>query len=124
MSDFQRAQQAAEVFDAELLNAGTTILSGYADLLALTARQVLSSIDITLAKGSDGNWNFTDIHIFMKNFGAAGSDSPYVNVYTTHSGLHFLVLIIKHLVQNIKYHYAKCEYCRYTLHGVSSISLL
>lgn len=76
MGDFQRAQQAAVAFDAELLNAGTTISNGYADLLALTARQVLSSIDITLAKGSDGNWNFTDTLVFMKNLGAAGSDTP------------------------------------------------
>lgn len=47
MGDFQRAQKAAEAFDAELLDAGSTITSEYADLLALTTRQVLSSIDIT-----------------------------------------------------------------------------
>lgn len=76
MNDFQRAQQAAHAFDAETLNAGSNISSEYADLLALTSRQVLSSIDITLALGSDGNWNFSDILVFMKNFGAAGSDTP------------------------------------------------
>ena len=76
MGDFERAQKVAEAFDAELLNAGSSISSGYADLLALTTRQVLSSIDITIARGSDGNWNFTDTLVFMKNFGAAGSDTP------------------------------------------------
>lgn len=76
MDDFQRAQQAASTFDSELLNAGTAISSKYADLLALSARQVLGTIDITIARGGDGNWNFTDVLVFMKNMGAAGSDSP------------------------------------------------
>ena len=76
MDDFGRARQAAEAFDAELLGAGSAISTEYADLLALTARQVLSSIDITITKGNDGNWNFTDTLVFMKNFGAAGSDTP------------------------------------------------
>lgn len=76
MNDFERARQAAEVFDSKLLNAGSSVSSQYSNLLALTTRQVLSSIDITLAKGTDGNWNFTDTLVFMKNFGAAGSDAP------------------------------------------------
>lgn len=78
MGDFERAQQAAESFDNKLLGAGSTISSGYADLLALTTRQVLGSLDITLALGSDGNWNFSDTMVFMKNMGASGSDSPCV----------------------------------------------
>lgn len=78
MDDFPRAQQAAESYDFKLLAAGKTISSNYADLLALSARQILGSIDVTLALGSDGNWNFSDTLVFMKNIGAAGSDSPYV----------------------------------------------
>ena len=81
MDDFSRAQQAATDYDAELHGAGITISSNYADLLALSARQVLGSIDITLALGGDGNWNLSDTLVFMKNMGAAGSDSPYVPVF-------------------------------------------
>ena len=81
MGDFDRAQQAAESFDSKLLSAGSAISSDYADLLALTTRQVLGSLDITLALGSDGNWNFSDAMVFMKNMGAAGTDSPYVLVH-------------------------------------------
>ena len=77
MGDFDRAQHAAEIFDNKLLSAGSAISSGYADLLALTTRQVFGSLDITLALGSDGNWNFSDAMVFMKNMGAAGSNSPY-----------------------------------------------
>ena len=78
MSDFDRAHQAADSFDNKLLSAGVAISSGYADLLALTTRQIFGSLDITLALGSDGNWNFSDAMVFMKNMGAAGSNSPYV----------------------------------------------
>ena len=78
MDDFARSQQAAESYDAKLLAAGSAISSIYADLLALSARQVLGSIDITLALGNEGNWNFSDTLVFMKNMGAAGSDSLYV----------------------------------------------
>ena len=76
MDDFSRAQQAAAAYDAEMLATGSTVSGNYADLLALSARQTMASIDITLALGSDGQWNFTDVLVFMKNMGAAGSDSP------------------------------------------------
>ena len=76
MDDFSRAQLAAASYDSELLAAGSAISGNYSDLLALSARQILGSIDITLALGSDGNWNFTDTLVFMKNIGAAGSDTP------------------------------------------------
>lgn len=76
MDDFPRAQQAAADYDNTLLNAGLKFSNNYADLLALAARQVFGTIDITIARGSDGNWNFTDVLVFMKNMGAAGSDTP------------------------------------------------
>lgn len=76
MDDFPRAQQAASDYDSKLHNAGLAISSKYVDLLALSARQVLGTIDITITRGDDGNWNFTDVLVFMKNMGAAGSDSP------------------------------------------------
>lgn len=81
MNDFERAQQAAESFDNKLLSASSDLSSDYADLLALTTLQVLASLDITLALGSDGKWNFSDTMVFMKNMGAAGSDSPYAMMF-------------------------------------------
>ena len=78
MDDFNRAQEAAVDYDADLLAIGSAILSIYAGLLALSTRQVLGSIDITLSIGSDGNRNFSATPVFMKNMGAAGSDSPCV----------------------------------------------
>ena len=78
MDDFPRAQQTAAEFDRKLLEAGLAISGDYAGLLALSARQVLASLDITISRGSDGVWNLTDVLVFMKNMGSAGTDSPYV----------------------------------------------
>lgn len=76
MDDFPRAQQAAAEFDRKLLEAGSAISSDYANLLAICARQVLASLDITISLGSEGAWNLTDVVVFMKNMGSAGTDSP------------------------------------------------
>ena len=45
------------------------------DLLALSARQVMGSLDITLSKTPGGEWNFSDTKVFLKNMGSAGSDT-------------------------------------------------
>ena len=81
MDDFPRAQQAATLYDFELLNAGKNISGNYADLLAFSTRQVFGSTYITIGRGSDGAWNFTDVLVFMKNIGAAGSDTQYETFY-------------------------------------------
>ena len=78
MDDFERAQQAAANYDSVLLSAGSQISRNYADVISLAARQVLASIDITISRGSGGAWNLTDVMVFMKNLGAAGSDTSYV----------------------------------------------
>ena len=55
--------------------AGNTVSLEYADLLALSARQVMGTLDITLSKTGGGEWNFSDTKVFMKNMGSAGSDA-------------------------------------------------
>ena len=74
LDDFRRATDASSAFDARLSAAGNNVSSEYADLLALSARQVMSSLDITLAKNVGGEWELSDTKVFMKNMGSAGSD--------------------------------------------------
>lgn len=75
LDDFSRAQSAAASFDAQLREAGLQFSENYANLLALTARQVMGTIDITISKDINGNWNTSDVKIFMKNIGGAGTDA-------------------------------------------------
>lgn len=75
LDDFSRAQSAAQAFDAQLVSAGQLYSSEYAELVSLTARQVMGSMDITIAKSDSGDWNLTDVKVFMKNMGGLGSDA-------------------------------------------------
>lgn len=75
LDDFRNALASAEAFDAQLQTAGSVFSSDYADLLTLSVGQVLGSLDITIAHGNDGAWNFSDVKVFMKNMGSLGSDS-------------------------------------------------
>ncbi|KLO16074.1 DUF1793-domain-containing protein [Schizopora paradoxa] len=70
-------------FDNILLNSisidnavradGLAVSQEYADILALSLRQVMASMEITISVGSDGQWNTSDVMSFMKNMGNLGS---------------------------------------------------
>ena len=75
LDDYQRATQVSSEFDMRISDAGNDISPEYADILALSARQLMASLDITLSRTSGGVWNLTDTKIFMKNLGAGGSDA-------------------------------------------------
>lgn len=72
MSDFDRASTAAIQFDTELLYNASIISTQYADLVSLSARQIFGSLDITISQGHGGDWNASDILIFMKGFDPVG----------------------------------------------------
>ena len=75
LDDFERATAASSAFDEQLSEAGDSVSSEYADILALSVRQVMATLDITLSKTGGGVWNFSDTKVFMKNMGSAGSDA-------------------------------------------------
>ncbi|KAL5536342.1 hypothetical protein ACEPAF_163 [Sanghuangporus sanghuang] len=75
LDDFPRAMLAAETFDSQIRTAGESISTEYANLLALSSRQAMGSMDITIPPATDGVWDTSDVKIFMKNIGSTGSDS-------------------------------------------------
>ena len=74
MDDYSRAINASSAFDAQISAAGTTISSGYADILALASRQIFGTLEITVSQEDSGNYNMSDVMVFCKNFGLFGSD--------------------------------------------------
>lgn len=79
LNDFDRALSAAVDFDTQLMANASQISPEYADLLVLSARQTLASLDITISKDSNGNWNTSDVMIFMDDFDPVGSSGGWVN---------------------------------------------
>ncbi|KAL5519642.1 hypothetical protein ACEPAH_1325 [Sanghuangporus vaninii] len=74
LDDFSRAQLTAAAFDAQIVAAGQQYSEKYGDLLALSARQLMGSMDITVSRAGSGGWNTSDVKVFMKNMGGIGSD--------------------------------------------------
>ena len=56
--------------DNTILHDANSITPQYANLASLAARQTIGSTEITVANSSDGQWNTSDVKIFMKNIGS------------------------------------------------------
>lgn len=72
LTDFPDAQTRAITLDNATLQDAFTISSEYADLVSLGARQTFGALEVTISNDTDGNWNVSDIQIFMKDLGNSG----------------------------------------------------
>ena len=66
MGDYENALARATAFDAQVKSDASAISSDYADWVALAVRQAFGAIEFTLSKDSAGNYNTSDILVFMK----------------------------------------------------------
>ncbi|KAK0196527.1 hypothetical protein F5146DRAFT_1129307 [Armillaria mellea] len=82
LSDFPDAKQRAVDLDNKIISEARQISENYADLIALAARQALA-VDITVSKGSDSQWNTSDIMTFMKDIGDSGRVNPVEIIYAS-----------------------------------------
>ncbi|KLO15796.1 hypothetical protein SCHPADRAFT_824120 [Schizopora paradoxa] len=73
LDDFDAALASADAFDQMIMNVSLSHVDGYPGLLSLAARQLFGTLEITVSKSSDGNWNQTDIMIFSKDMGDVSS---------------------------------------------------
>ena len=52
-----------------ILNDANSISPQYSNLISLAARQTIGSTELTVARSTDGQWNTSDVKMFMKNVG-------------------------------------------------------
>ncbi|KAK7675982.1 hypothetical protein QCA50_021058 [Cerrena zonata] len=83
LSDFPNAKSRADDVDSIILNAAGNISEPYKDLVFLAARQTMASTDLTIANGTDGRWNMSDIKMFMKDVGVSGRVNPVEKIYAS-----------------------------------------
>lgn len=74
VTDYANALQNAIALDDKILGDASKVSSKYADLVSISTRQVLASLDITVANGADGALNESDVKIFMKDMGQSGCE--------------------------------------------------
>ncbi|KAA1474523.1 hypothetical protein DENSPDRAFT_860385 [Dentipellis sp. KUC8613] len=92
LNDFGAAKTRADKLDAKILGDAGAISSDYADIVSLAARQVYGATELTIAKGSDGSWNMSDVMMFMKNIGE-GSRNRVNAVETLYSAFPLFMYI-------------------------------
>ncbi|KAF8885602.1 DUF1793-domain-containing protein [Infundibulicybe gibba] len=69
VKDFPNALQRAVELDQKITSDALSISQDYADLVSLSVRQTVGSIDITTSREPNGQWNTSDIMMFMKSVG-------------------------------------------------------
>ncbi|KAI0058455.1 hypothetical protein BV25DRAFT_1902161 [Artomyces pyxidatus] len=69
LADFPDAVARAGQLDTKITGDAANVSSDYADLVSLAARQAYGGTELTIAKGSDGSFNTSDVMMFMKNIG-------------------------------------------------------
>lgn len=75
-SDYANVSAMSASFDAQVQKDAVNAVSAhYADLCAITARQVFSGMEITIGKTTSGSYNTSDVMVFMKEI----ATSNYVN---------------------------------------------
>lgn len=70
LQDYDAALERAYTLDAKVNSDASAISTDYAGLVALSIRQLLGGIEITLSKNSDGSFNTSDTLVFLKGMPA------------------------------------------------------
>ncbi|OBZ70559.1 hypothetical protein A0H81_09078 [Grifola frondosa] len=83
LSDYPAALQRAIALDQKILQDASAISSNYAELVSLAARQVIGATDLTISNGTDGQWNTSDVKMFMKAIGDSGRVNPVETLYAS-----------------------------------------
>ncbi|KAF9476478.1 DUF1793-domain-containing protein [Pholiota conissans] len=73
LGEFGAALSRAQAFDSKVTSDAANISSDYASIVALSIRQAMGAIEITLSRNSNGSLNTTDVVVFMKEISSDGN---------------------------------------------------
>ncbi|THH29207.1 hypothetical protein EUX98_g4981, partial [Antrodiella citrinella] len=77
--DSDDARQRAVALDTQILGDSSNISSTYSNLVSIAARQTIGATELTVANGTDGKWNTSDVMMFMKDVGNGDPSQPSGN---------------------------------------------
>ncbi|TFK45401.1 DUF1793-domain-containing protein [Heliocybe sulcata] len=72
MADYDNALSVAKAFDSQVQSDASKVSSSYADIVALSIRQALATVELTISKDGDGSWNTSDVMMFLKEISSDG----------------------------------------------------
>jgi hypothetical protein len=69
LNDFNDASSRAQLLDQVILQNATSVSNMLGDLVSLAIAQVYGSTQLTIGRDASGNFNKSDVMMFMKNIG-------------------------------------------------------
>ncbi|KAJ2936581.1 hypothetical protein H1R20_g512, partial [Candolleomyces eurysporus] len=92
LADFRDAKTRAEQLDEKLREEASAVSTEYADLVSLSLRQTMGSIEITLPQRSStrNSWNMSDIQAFVRDNGVSKRANPVEVIYAAMPALLYL----------------------------------
>lgn len=72
LSDYSDVKVRADDVDNCIFAAIGNRSTSYRNLVSLNARQVMAATELTIDIGEDGQWNMSNIKMFMKDIGDSG----------------------------------------------------
>ena len=69
LGDFANASSRAQELDQKILQGATPVSDLLGDLVSLATAQVYGSTQLTIGTDASGNYNTSDVMMFMKNIG-------------------------------------------------------
>ena len=69
LNDFSDASSRAQLLDQDILQNATSVSNMLGDLVSLAIAQVYGSTQLTIGRDASGNFNKSDVMMFMKNIG-------------------------------------------------------
>ncbi|KAM6494692.1 protein of unknown function (DUF1793) domain containing protein [Amanita muscaria] len=83
INDFENALSRARLFGAAVQRDAVAVSTDYADVVALSVRQALGALEITISKTSDGSWNSSDVIVFLKEISSDGNVNTVDVIFPT-----------------------------------------
>ncbi|KAF5339378.1 hypothetical protein D9611_009811 [Ephemerocybe angulata] len=91
LADFPDARARAQRLDEKLKQEGSVVSDEYADLVALSLRQTLGAIEITLPRfDAKSGWNTSDVQAYMRDMGVSKRANPVEVIYAAMPALLYL----------------------------------
>ncbi|KAF6758844.1 glutaminase [Ephemerocybe angulata] len=91
LADFPEARARAQRLDEKLKQEGSFVSDEYADLVALSLRQTLGAIEITLPRfDAKSGWNTSDVQAYMRDMGVSKRANPVEAIYAAMPALLYL----------------------------------
>ncbi|KAK0206362.1 DUF1793-domain-containing protein, partial [Desarmillaria ectypa] len=122
LQGYRDALSQASNFDSQVESDASAISEDYAGIVALSIRQAMGSMEVTISKNADGSWNTDDVLVFMKEISSDGNVNTVDVIFPAWPVLLYTNPILgKHLLEVLFRYQATGQYPNaWSVHDIGS----